>query len=35
MKIPWLKFIGAIILTAFTLAMVVFSGAFLIWVQFQ
>jgi hypothetical protein len=35
MKISWLKFIGAVILTAFALAVIVFSGAFLIWVQFQ
>jgi len=35
MKIPWLKIIGMTILTAFALAVIVFSGAFLIWVQFQ
>ena len=35
MKIPWLKFIGAVILSAFLLAVIVFSAAFLLWVQFQ
>jgi len=35
MKLSWIKFLGAIIVTAFALAVIVFSGAFLIWVQFQ